>query len=236
MVGTRFKQPKTLGKDAIKKRLAALLAAAPVEEEGKDERQQGTGESAEHKKKSVSSSKGSGSAQRGALLSKVKKGPSSAIVRAGKQQLGNKGKQALEVVGSVEPRGGKKKEGKKTRKMTVEVVASKQAEQKAAELSSGPQTSAEAQGLRLLHKAVKEQSHMRRLPHQERHDFEYRLRRVATTGVVRLFNALTMAQKAGTATMEEAERSMTFAKAEEKRNAASKEAFLAALRQGAGFE
>ena len=95
----------------------------------------------------------------------------------------------------------------------------------------GSRSSTEAQGLKLLHRAIKEQSHNRVLPHQERPDYEYQLRRMATLGVVRLFNSLAEAQKVGAATLEEAEKTLTLDKAQEKKVVASRDAFLAALRQ-----
>ncbi|PWV02072.1 hypothetical protein C3747_192g37 [Trypanosoma cruzi] len=91
-------------------------------------------------------------------------------------------------------------------------------------------TPAEAMGLKLLHRAVKDQSHNRLLPHQNRHEYEYRLRTVATAGVVRLFNSLAQARKAG-AVVEMEEKHMTAEKVHEKKQVATKEAFLAALRQ-----
>ncbi|RNF26722.1 uncharacterized protein Tco025E_01047 [Trypanosoma conorhini] len=91
-------------------------------------------------------------------------------------------------------------------------------------------TPAEAMGLKLLHRAVKDQSHNRLLPHQNRHDYEYRLRNVATAGVVRLFNSLAQARKAGVV-VETEEKHMTADKVQEKKQVATKEAFLAALRQ-----
>ncbi|KEG12394.1 hypothetical protein DQ04_01751110 [Trypanosoma grayi] len=95
---------------------------------------------------------------------------------------------------------------------------------------SAERTPAEAMGLKLLHRAVKNQSHNRLLQHQNRHDYEYRLRTVATTGVVRLFNSLAHARKAGEA-VEAHEKQLTADKAHEKKQVATKEAFLAALRQ-----
>ncbi|EKF27842.1 hypothetical protein MOQ_008426 [Trypanosoma cruzi marinkellei] len=91
-------------------------------------------------------------------------------------------------------------------------------------------TPVEAMGLKLLHRAVKDQSHNRLLPHQNRHEYEYRLRTVATAGVVRLFNSLAQARKAG-AVVEMEEKHMTAEKVHEKKQVATKEAFLAALRQ-----
>ncbi|KAG8348864.1 putative Rrp15p [Trypanosoma vivax] len=89
---------------------------------------------------------------------------------------------------------------------------------------------AEAMGLKLLHRAVKNQSHNRSLPHQGAHDYEYRLRTIATAGVVCLFNSLAQSRKAGNA-VEAQESHMTADKVHEKKQIASKEAFLASLRQ-----
>ncbi|ORC91144.1 uncharacterized protein TM35_000061490 [Trypanosoma theileri] len=95
---------------------------------------------------------------------------------------------------------------------------------------AGNTSTAAGVGLRLLHRAVRSQSHNRLLPHQNRHDYEYRLRTVATTGVVRLFNSLAQARKAAGA-VEAQEKHLTADKALEKKQVATKEAFLAALRQ-----
>lgn len=95
----------------------------------------------------------------------------------------------------------------------------------------GPErTPQEALGLRLLHQAVKTQSHNRTLPHQQRHDYEFRLRRLATLGVVRLFNSLAQSQTAGDQALDE-EKTLTMDKAQEKKLVASRDAFLAALRK-----
>lgn len=88
----------------------------------------------------------------------------------------------------------------------------------------------EAIGLKILHQAVKNQSHGRLLPHQNRHDYEYRLRSVATMGVVQLFNSLAQSRKASAA-LDAEESRMTSDKMTEKKQVTSKEAFLAALRQ-----
>lgn len=85
-------------------------------------------------------------------------------------------------------------------------------------------------GLRLMNRALMSQSYKRVLPHQDRGDYEYRLRKIATTGVVRLFNSLKMAQKAGEEELKEAEQTVTIDKAQEKKLVASRDAFLAALR------
>lgn len=53
----------------------------------------------------------------------------------------------------------------------------------------------------MLRAAVKNQSHNRLLPHQSRHDYEYRLRNIGTIGVVKLFNSLATAHKAGQAVL-----------------------------------
>ncbi|KPA80749.1 hypothetical protein ABB37_04205 [Leptomonas pyrrhocoris] len=123
---------------------------------------------------------------------------------SGKVQVG---KAALEVVGK----------GKRERIVPEKDVAVQR-------------TTAEAIGLKILHQAVKNQSHERLLPHQNRHDYEYRLRSVATMGVVQLFNSLAQSRKASAA-LEAEESRMTSDKVMEKKQVASKEAFLAALRQ-----
>ncbi|CCD16999.1 unnamed protein product [Trypanosoma congolense IL3000] len=91
-------------------------------------------------------------------------------------------------------------------------------------------SSAEAMGLKLLHRAVKNQSHNRLLPHQSAQDYEYRLRSVATAGVVCLFNSLSQSRRASLAVDAE-ERHLTADKVQEKKQVISKEAFLEALRQ-----
>lgn len=97
----------------------------------------------------------------------------------------------------------------------------------------------EAVGLKLLHQALKTQGHKRLLPFQQLHDYEYRLRQVATMGVVRVFQSLAAARKAGAAVTEENNsledenrKHWTEEKVIERKEAISKEAFLAALRQG----
>jgi hypothetical protein len=84
-------------------------------------------------------------------------------------------------------------------------------------------------GMRLLKHAVRERNHGLLLPHQDRPDYEFRLRRVATSGCVRLFNALAQAQSAGASAQAAAEREMTMEKAEGQKMVASREAFLSAL-------
>lgn len=91
-------------------------------------------------------------------------------------------------------------------------------------------TTQELQGLKLLNRAVKDQSHQRILPHQQRHDFEFRLRRITTLGVVRLFNSLAQSHSAGDKAMDDSERVVTIDKAQERKLVASRDAFLAALR------
>jgi hypothetical protein len=88
----------------------------------------------------------------------------------------------------------------------------------------------EKQGMRLLRQAVRNQSHNKPLKHHERHDYEYRLRRVATAGVVRLFNALAASQKAGQKELDAAERQITQDKAEDHKLAASRDTFFATLK------
>jgi hypothetical protein len=85
-------------------------------------------------------------------------------------------------------------------------------------------------GLTLLREAVRDQSHLRKLPHHARHDYEFLLRRVATSGIVRLFNALSQAKAAGQEQFERAEKVTTVDKAEERKFVASRDAFLSALR------
>jgi hypothetical protein len=126
--------------------------------------------------------------------------------------------------------------GEKTTRKVLEVAGAKGkrevTEVVTKEEFTGPlRTVEEAQGIKLLHRAVKNQSHNRPLPHQTlRHDYEYRLRKVATAGVVCLFNSLAQAQKVGAQAMEEAEQTVTVDKAQEKKLIASREAFLSALR------
>lgn len=91
----------------------------------------------------------------------------------------------------------------------------------------------EKAGMKLLKNAVQNQNHKKILPHQERPDYEFRLRRVATSGCVRLFNALAQAQSAGVKAQTEAEKTMTQEKAENHKIVASREAFMSALRGAA---
>ena len=103
---------------------------------------------------------------------------------------------------------------------------------KAATATMDEATTKEKQGMRLLRQAVKNQSHLRPMKHHERHDYEYRLRRVATAGVVRLFNALAAAQKVGKQEIESAEeRLITLDKAEDQKLVASRDTFLSTLRE-----
>ena len=88
----------------------------------------------------------------------------------------------------------------------------------------------EKQGMKMLRQTVRNQSHLREMKHHERHDYEYRLRRVATAGVVRLFNALAQAQKAGQKEIEAAEMKITQDKAEDHKLAATRDTFLSTLR------
>jgi hypothetical protein len=85
-------------------------------------------------------------------------------------------------------------------------------------------------GLKLLRRAVRDQSHAREMPQHDRHDYEYLLRRVATAGVVQVFNALATAQNAGRNTLQTAEKTVTIDKAEEKKFVATRDAFLSSLR------
>lgn len=91
-------------------------------------------------------------------------------------------------------------------------------------------TTQELQGLKLLKRAVKDQSYQKILPHQQRHDYEFRLRRITTMGVVRLFNSLAQSHSAGDKAMDDSERKVTIDKAQERKLIASRDAFLAALR------
>jgi hypothetical protein len=91
-------------------------------------------------------------------------------------------------------------------------------------------TTQELQGLKLLNRAVKDQSYQKILPHQQRHDYEFRLRRITTMGVVRLFNSLAQSHSAGDKAMDDSERKVTIDKAQERKLIASRDAFLAALR------
>ncbi|CAJ1016467.1 Rrp15p, putative [Leishmania lindenbergi] len=116
-------------------------------------------------------------------------------------------------------------------KAALEVVGKRKRERVVPEKDAPVQRStAEAVGLKILHQAVKSQSHGRLLPHQNRHDYEYRLRSVATMGVVQLFNSLAQSRKASTA-LEAEEMRLTSDKVMEKKQVVSKEVFLAALRQ-----
>ncbi|TPP44021.1 Dynein light chain type 1 family protein [Leishmania donovani] len=115
-------------------------------------------------------------------------------------------------------------------KAALEVVGKRKRERVVPEKEAPVQRStAEAVGLKILHQAVKSQSHGRLLPHQNRHDYEYRLRSVATMGVVQLFNSLAQSRKASAAL--DTEKKMTSDKVMEKKQLVSKEVFLAALRQ-----
>ena len=94
------------------------------------------------------------------------------------------------------------------------------------------------EGTRLLHKAVKEQSHRRVLPQHQRHDFEYQLRQIATAGVVRVFNALneahTAARRAEAEMQADADETVvTDDRVSERQALASRNAFLNALTKGA---
>ncbi|KAG5511968.1 hypothetical protein GH5_07920 [Leishmania sp. Ghana 2012 LV757] len=116
-------------------------------------------------------------------------------------------------------------------KAALEVVGKRKRERVVPEKDAPVQRStAEAVGLKILHQAVKSQSHGRLLPHQSRHDYEYRLRSVATMGVVQLFNSLAQSRKASAA-LDGEETKMTCEKVMEKKQIVSKEVFLAALRQ-----
>lgn len=125
---------------------------------------------------------------------------------------------------------------KKARKTAVEVVDRRGATAEVVEAAISDEevdddaAAKSKSGLSLLRKAVREQSHLRKLPQHERHDFEYQLRRVATTGVVRLFNALAAAKSAGEKTLAKAEKTVTIDKAQDQKFVASRDAFLSSLR------
>lgn len=104
---------------------------------------------------------------------------------------------------------------------------------KSKEEPADTRTPAERIGARLLRRAVRNQSYNRPLEHQQRVDYEYRLRRVATMGVVRLFNALSKSHEVGEREMKEAQQTVTIDKAEHYSNVATKDAFLASLKQSA---
>ncbi|KPI86690.1 hypothetical protein ABL78_4248 [Leptomonas seymouri] len=147
---------------------------------------------------------GEAAGARPTIGAKAAKASAAGASQSGKVQVG---KAAIEVVGK----------GKRERIVPEKDIAVQR-------------TTAEAIGLKILHRAVKSQSHGRLLPHQNRHDYEYRLRSVATMGVVQLFNSLAQSRKASAA-LEVEELRMTSDKVTEKKQVASKEAFLAALRQ-----
>lgn len=91
----------------------------------------------------------------------------------------------------------------------------------------------EALGLKMVHQAIKEQNHNRELPSHQRHDYEYSLRKIATSGVVRLFNSLKVAQRIGSDELNTALHSTTVDKAQDRKVVASRAAFLASLHRGA---
>lgn len=120
----------------------------------------------------------------------------------------------------------------KTKGKVLEVMGADGAKQRIVDGGDelADRTTQELQGLKLLNRAVKEQSHQRILPHQQRHDYEFRLRRIATMGVVRLFNSLAQSHSAGDKALDGSEKIVTIDKAQEKKLIASRDAFLAALR------
>jgi hypothetical protein len=123
------------------------------------------------------------------------------------------------------------KRGNLRRKGALEVVNARgEKEIVAPEIAIEADDTPKDSGLSLLRKAVREQSHLRQLPHQERHDFEFLLRRVATSGIVRLFNALTTAKAVGQQQFTKVEKTATVDKAEERKFVATRDAFLSALR------
>lgn len=110
--------------------------------------------------------------------------------------------------------------------------------------NDGDDDDAAKSGLKLLKAALRNQNHNRVLPHQERPDYEYRMRRIATSGAVRLFNALSHAQSAGLKAAQAVEQHRqdsdeedgglgTSDKSEHRKVTASREAFMAALRGAA---
>ncbi|CCW69021.1 unnamed protein product [Phytomonas sp. Hart1] len=135
-----------------------------------------------------------------------------------------------EIKSSKAPEPSKGVQKKPVGKAAIEIVG-KTKEKFVPEEAVAPQrTTAEAIGLKILHRAVKSQGHNRLLPHQNRHDFEYRLRTVATMGVVRLFNSLAQARRASSA-IDTDLKYLTADKLNERKQTVSKEAFLEALRQ-----
>lgn len=120
--------------------------------------------------------------------------------------------------------------GKKKKRSAMEVVgkANKSVVVRDDEEEQVYRTVEEAQGLKLLNQAIKNQSYMKILDHQASGDYEYKLRRIATAGVVQLFNSIKQAQRIGEEALDE---TVTLSKAEEKKLVASRDAFLAALRQ-----
>lgn len=87
-----------------------------------------------------------------------------------------------------------------------------------------------------LKRALKDQSHLRELAQHQRHDYEFKLRQIATAGVVRVFNALNEAQRASNAAATEVREDvpiLTQEKIHQKKEIASKDAFLSALRHAA---
>ncbi|CCW64429.1 unnamed protein product [Phytomonas sp. EM1] len=138
------------------------------------------------------------------------------------------GSEGIKPSKAAEPQGGVQK--KPVGKAAIEIVG-KTREKFVPEQTVAPQrTTAEAIGLKILHRAVKSQGHNRLLPHQNRHDYEYQLRTVATMGVVRLFNSLAQARRASSA-VDVDFKTLTADKVNEKKQNVSKETFLATLRQ-----
>lgn len=124
------------------------------------------------------------------------------------------------------------------RKKRLEIVGAESKEVIGQEEKMNPADSrspAEAIGLKLLRHAVRNQSHLRVMAHH-RPDSEYQLRKAATSGVVRLFNALSASQKIGDAEEKEASKTKTLDKAQEQRLVASRDAFFAALKSSAHNE
>uniref|UniRef100_A0A7S1I7R4 RRP15-like protein n=1 Tax=Eutreptiella gymnastica TaxID=73025 RepID=A0A7S1I7R4_9EUGL len=143
-------------------------------------------------------------------------------------------------MGAPEPR---EKVYRKKRKRSVEIVAADgQVEQVVGE-EEGPEGETPEErrkrinNQRIIKKALKNQAHKALLPHLERPDVHVRLRRIATKGVVQLFNAVASLQKARTKEKEEEEmlkpkKSDKLAKGQETDNKAKTSNFLDMLRKG----
>ena len=157
------------------------------------------------------------------------------------QKTFNKNKKILEVVDDVGPIAPAKRDELKRFQQQQQQQESKNNKKKslkeddaAADSEGDDSEDDEAKaGMKLLKTALRNQNHKKVLPHQDRPDYEYRLRRVATSGCVRLFNALAQAQSAGADAAHEAQKEMTQDKAESHKIVASRDAFMSALRGAA---